>query len=243
MNNYSGSANMKKVVLLAVVMMISTVIKAQWKPHNMPEYDTKTFHFGYAIGYNYANFAVQPVSNLNEYDSLMRIETTGMSGFDIGIVCNVRLAEYLDFRFVPSISLIDRKVDYKLQYGADNTVKWISKSVESVDLNLPVLLKLKSSRMGNFRFYAIGGVQYSFDMATRSKKRNPEGETVLKLKAHDVDVQAGVGIDFYLESFKLSLEGKMSYGVVNILIPENNSISTSLNRLSTKTFHFSILFE
>lgn len=233
----------RKTLITVLLAGVTTLLHAQLKPHNMPEYDLKIFHFGYAIGYNFANFAVQPQSNLNEYDSLMRVETAGMSGFDIGIVVNLRLAEYLDLRFIPNISLIDRKVDYKLQYGAGNTVKWVSKSIESVDLNLPLLLKLKSSRMGNFRFYAIGGLQYSFDMATRSKKRNPTNEVVLKLKAHDVDVQAGVGVDFYLPSFKLSLEGKMSYGIVNILKPEDNTITNSIKRLSTKTFHFSILFE
>ena len=233
----------KETLTTILIVGISAILQAQMHPQNMPEYDLKKFHFGYVIGYNYANFAVQPQSNLNEYDSLMRIETAGLSGFDIGIVVNLRLAEYLDLRFIPNISLIDRKVDYKLQYGADNTVKWVSKSIESVELNLPLLLKLKSSRMGNFRFYAIGGLQYSFDMATRSKKRNPTNEVVLKLKAHDIDVQAGVGVEFYLGSFKLGLEGKMSYGVVNILKPENNSITNSIQRLSTKTFHFSILFE
>ena len=97
--------------------------------------------------------------------------------------------------------------------------------------------------MGNFRFSVVGGFQYSFDMASRSKKRNPTNAVVLKLKSSDFDTQVGVGVDFYLESFKLSLEGKMSYGLINILKPEDNNLSNSVERLSTKTFHFSILFE
>ncbi len=235
---------MKKIIVaFCCLVMVSMSVMAQWKPHNMPEYDRKIFHFGYAIGYNFANLAIHPKSNLNEFDSIMRVETTGMSGFDIGIIASLRLGNYLDLRFIPNISLIDRKVDYKLKYGENNEISWRSQSIESVYINLPVLVKLKSSRMGNFRFYVVGGFQYSFDMASRSKKRNPTNAVVLKLKSSDFDTQVGVGVDFYLESFKLSLEGKMSYGLINILKSEDNNLSNSVERLSTKTFHFSILFE
>lgn len=233
----------KHIVCIIVLLSISIGVSAQSRPHNMPYYDLKYFHFGYVLGYNYADFAIQPRSDLNNFDSLMRIETSGMSGFDVGIVVNFRLGNYFDFRFIPNISLLDKRVDYQIQYGNIAQVSQMSQSIESVNLNFPILIKLKSSRMGNFRFYAIGGAQYSFDMASRSKKRNPTNAIVLKLNAHDVTVQSGVGLDFYLESFKLSLEAKMSYGVVNIHRKEDNKLSECINKLSSKTFHFSILFE
>ncbi|MBO4738883.1 MAG: PorT family protein [Bacteroidales bacterium] len=233
---------MKKYTLTFLLLLVFAFgVLAQTRTYNMPHYDAKRFHFGYLIGYNFANFAIRPQTNLNTYDSLMEIETSGMSGFDIGIVINLRVWEYLDFRFVPHISLIDRKVDYAIGNTQEST--WVSKNIESVYLNLPLVFKLKSSRMNNFRFYSIFGAQYGFDMATRSKKRNPVNDIMLKLKASDLQVIAGVGTDFYLESFKLALEFRMVYGVINILKPEDNFFANSVERLSTKTFQFSILFE
>ena len=235
---------MKKHTLTFLLLLVFAIGGlAQTRTYNMPHYDAKRFHFGYLIGYNFANFAIKPQTNLNNYDSLMEIETSGMSGFDIGIVVNLRLWEYLDFRFVPHISLIDRKVDYAIGNGNIQEKIWVSKNIESVYLNLPLVFKLKSSRMNNFRFYSVFGAQYGFDMATRSKKRNPVNDIMLKLKASDLQVIAGVGTDFYLESFKLALEFRMVYGVINILKPEDNFFANSVDRLSTKTFQFSILFE
>jgi len=216
-------------------------IYSQRKTHNLPNYDQKLVHFGFSLGLNYATFTIKPESQLNPFDSLMSVTPSGMVGFDIGIVANLHLGNYFDLRFVPALSLIDRSLNYELQYGG-KTIKE-TQNIESVNLNFPLLVKFKSSRMSNVRFFVIGGMQYSIDLATRSKKRTSGDEIKIKLFAGDLQTQVGVGMDFYLEFFKFAIEAKMSYGMFDLLKQENNMYTNSVNYLRSKTFHITFLFE
>lgn len=236
---------MKKLVLLITIigLLIIFPTKGYSQRHapNLPNYDNKLIHFGFSLGINYATFTIKPESNLNQYDSLMSVIPSGMAGFDIGIVANLHLGKYFDLRFIPALSLIDRSLNYELQY-ANKTVKE-TQNIESVNLNLPLLIKFKSSRMGNTRFFVIGGAQYTVDLATRSKKRTRGDEIKVKLAVGDVQAQVGVGMDFYLEFFKFSIEAKMSYGMLDLIKKEDNRYTNSVKYLRSKTFHISFLFE
>ena len=141
---------MKKIpqaIYLFAILFSPLIGAAQRGAPNLPEYDIKRFHFGFYLGLNYATFTIKPQSNLNPFDSLLVVEPTGMAGFDIGIVTNMHLGKYFDLRFIPSLSLIDRKVNYKLEYRK-NSIGFETQDIESVNLNFPLLVKFKSSRMG-----------------------------------------------------------------------------------------------
>ena len=213
------------------------------KAPNLPNYDYKRLHFGFILGINNANFATKANTNLNPFDSIRVIETTPSLGFDVGLVSDLRLGEYFNLRFVPEISLIDRTVNYRIQYLlSDETVT--NKKLESVCVDLPLLLKLKSSRMHNCRVYVVNGGQLSIDLASQAKKQNKNPEMVfLKLNRMDFQVQTGVGMDFYANLFKFSIEAKMSYGIANLLKDEGNVYTNSIDYLKGKIFHISILFE
>jgi len=231
---------MRKIIL--IIILLPVLVHAQRKAPNLPNYDMRMFHFGFALGINYATFTIKPQSNLNPFDSLRIVEPSGMPGFDIGIVSNMNLGKYFDLRFIPSISLINRTINYTIKYSG-NTLGTVKQDIESVNLNFPLLIKFKSSRMGDVRFYAITGPQYCVDLASRAKKRNSGDNSYIKLYASDLQAQVGVGLDFYLEFFKFSIEAKMSYGVLNLLKNENNIWTNSVKDLRSKTFHVTFLFE
>lgn len=211
---------------------------------NLPNYDFKKLHFGFLLGVNNADFAHKSVANLNPFDSIMVIESSSSAGFDVGIITDLRMGNYFNLRFIPQISLIDRTVNYNVRIqGMDMTRT--NKKIESVNLDLPLLVKLKSSRMHNCRVYVIGGGQLSIDLASQAKKknkRNPEN-VVLKLNRNEFQTQAGVGMDFYANMFKFSIEAKMSYGLNDMLKHEDNVYTNSTEYLKSKIFHLSILFE
>lgn len=236
---------MKKLVLLITIVSLLIIFPnkgySQRNAPNLPNYDNKLVHFGFSLGINYATFTIKPESHINQYDSLMSVIPSGMAGFDVGIVANLHLGKYFDLRFIPALSLIDRSLNYELQYNGKKSKE--TQNIESVNLNFPLLIKFKSSRMGNTRFFVIGGAQYTVDLATRSKKRTSGDEIKIKLAASDVQAQVGVGMDFYLEFFKFSIEAKMSYGMLDLLKKEDNMYTNSVKYLRSKTFHISFLFE
>lgn len=215
-----------------------------WGVPNLLKYDNKPFHFGFMLGYNQFNFRVASEPDLSTYDSLMMINTQSLSGFSLGIVTNLRLGKYFDLRFIPGLSFGDRYVNYTIRYSSGNEIV-TAKNAESVYLDLPLLIKYKSSRMlNNIRAYVIAGAQYSFDMISAKKKRAPTGsDIVLKLNPHDVQAQVGVGLDFYCTYFKFTTEFKMSFGFMNMLVPENNMYATSVTSLKSQVMQISFIFE
>lgn len=240
---------MKTVKILIVFFTFLTIpllTFSQRTPFGVPnllKYDNQLFHFGILIGYNQFDFSIRSKSDLTQYDSLMVINTSALSGFNLGIVTNLRLGKYFDLRFVPGFSFGDRIVNYTIKYN-NSTSLVTKKNVESVYMDLPLMLKFKSSRMHNVRVYVLAGVQYSLDLISAAKKQeaNPR-EIFLKLYPHDFQGQAGVGFDFYLTYFKFSAELKMSFGFLNLLKQEDNMFANSVTSLKSKIFQISFFFE
>ena len=235
-----------KRLFVTIVLCIGVAVHAyaQFGVPNLLKYDKRLFHFGFMLGYDNFDYRISSKPDLAEYDSLMMIHTRPMSGFSLGIVTNLRLGKYFDLRFIPGLSFGDRYIDYTIRYP-DGSEIVTSKNVESVYLNLPLLIKYKSSRMlNNIRAYVIAGGKYTFDMISAKKKKAPEnGEVVLKLNPHDVQAQVGVGFDFYCTYFKFTTELKMSFGFLNMLVPENNMYATSVTGLHAKNLQISFIFE
>lgn len=234
----------KTIGILMLVMGIATSAYAQFGVPNLLKYDKKPFHFGFMFGYDLFDYSISSKPDLSEYDSLMVVNTRAMSGFSLGIVTDIRMGKYFDLRFIPGLSFGDRYIDYTIRYASGAEIV-TPKNVESVYLDIPILIKYKSSRMlNNIRAYVVAGGQYSFDMISAKKKKAPEnGEVVLKLNPHDVQAQVGVGFDFYCTYFKFTTEFKMSFGFLNMLVPEDNMYATSVTRLRSKNMQISFIFE
>ena len=236
----------KTLIIIILLSLFTVSLSAQNRNFGVPnllKYDNQLFHFGFLIGYNQFDFDIRSKADLSQYDSLMVINTAALSGFNLGIVTNLRLGKYFDLRFIPGLSFGDRVVNYTILYP-DQSRLITKKNIESVYLDLPLLVKLKSSRMHNIRAYVVAGAQYSLDLISAAKKQNNNPrEIMLKLYPHDVQAQVGVGIDFYRAHFKFSTELKMGYGFRVLIVREGNMYSNSIERLNSKILQLSFLFE
>lgn len=229
------------LLIIGIIISTSTLVSAQKHPQieNLPKYDLRPYHFGFALCLNKMDFAIKPVENFVS-DSLFVILSQPQWGFNIGIVSNLRVGNYGDLRFIPTLSFGQRNLVYTLKY--DTTTVQTQKKIESTFIDFPLVFKYKSKRINNFRAYIIGGAQYSIDLASQAKKKDRENELV-KLKQNDICYQFGVGFDFYLAYFKFATEIKMIYGMRDLLKRDNTVYTTSIDRLNSKLFQISFLFE
>ncbi len=239
---------MKKIIKILLIIMVTlsaTVLSAQFMPKNLPKYDHKTWHFGFTLGTNTMNFNIYPV-DISEYvDTIMVIQPTLSQGFNIGIVANMKLAEYLDLRFVPTLSFGQRNLNYIVKVGPEE--KEYTKSVESTFLDFPFTLKYKSKRfdgkLNNMRVYVLTGARYSIDLASQKNKKGTTDEIVLKLNQHDLMVTGGVGVDFYLNYFKFGIEFQLAYGLINVLNDKTTIYTTNVDRLTSRMGWITFTFE
>ncbi len=230
-----------ELVLTLLTCFLSITADAQRrKVQNLPKYDQQVVHFGFLLGINSTDFVIGRDAEFNQLDSLYTVESDKQTGFNLGIIANLRLGEHFDLRFVPDLAFSQRNLMYTfVQNGQEFTVV---KDIESTFLEFPLDLKFKSERVNNYRIYVLAGLKYSIDMVSQAKVENKDKDFV-KLERNDYGYQVGLGFDFYMERFKFSPELKMFHGLNNLLVADPKIFSTSLNSLKSKIFLISFTFE
>ncbi len=234
------------LILFGVMMQCSSAF-AQGKSKdkkvmNLQNYDNRVIHFGFLLGVNLADFRIKYNSNYFGVDTVLTIQSKRESGFNLGIISDLRIGEYFNMRFVPTLSFSARTLQYVIL--ENNVLVPRDKQVESVFLDFPLLFKYKSERAGNFRAYLIGGGKYSMDMASQKDVNSTLVKDIL-VKIDDTDflVVFGIGFDLYLTYFKFSPEITYSFGLKNLLVQENNILTKPIDRLTSKIIQISFNFE
>lgn len=239
---------MRKLLLFIFFLAIASLsgLQAQrsdYKTKNLPKFDFKNYHFGFLLSYNQASFIINDAAEFNFQDSLLGVSNVPQPGFNLALLASLNMTKNIRLRFVPGLSFQDRNLKY--QFLSDQgRIAETEKRVESVYLDFPLLLKLRTNRVGNFAAYALFGGKYSIDMQSQKDVDNEvEEEVIVKLIDEDFSIDAGFGFDFFLTYFKFGIELKTAFGLNNVLIQENTIFSSPLDQLRTRTFILSFTFE
>lgn len=211
---------------------------------NLPSYTNATLHFGFILAINTTNFAVVPVANLASRfnDTLKSVRSAPSSGFNLGIVSELRLSRYLRLRFVPDLAFSQRNLNYS--FAGIDTFQ-VSKQVQSTFIDFPIDLKLISKRQKNFEAYVLAGGKYITDLSSQQSVNQSlaAANATVRLIRNDYAVEVGGGIEFYLPYFKFGIEFKLSRGVRNLLVPDNTVYTESLQGLYSQVYLLSFTFE
>jgi hypothetical protein len=258
--------SIRLISVTLVVFYLSLAGKAfgqkQWILNN-PFYDQDRFHFGFVLGADMSYLTIRPIADLSthNFDStyipdilplpdsarVLSINSSGAPGFVISIVSDLKIGDYFNLRFIPSLSFGDRDIVYTIvTYRKESTTPMtITKKVPSTYVNFPIEFKFKSDRYNNMRAYLMGGAQYTLDLASQAKKREQRNadQKIVKFNQNDIYLEVGVGFDIYNEWFKLGIELKMMYGLLDQLKHENNIYTESIASLKSKIFQLSLTFE
>jgi hypothetical protein len=228
---------------------------------NLPKFDLEPYHFGFILAANQMQITWKPVSgyqdtvwtrNLDAPDidypattlRIRDIHTQPILGFSVGIVGNLRLGQFFDLRFIPTLALGDRSISYFVEPDGNPTATFeIRKSMPSTSIDFPLHIKYRSSRHNNFAAYIISGGKYSLDMASTKKIKSNNNDVPVKINRHDLSAEVGAGVDFYTPYFKFGIECKMSYGLFDILVRDEYMYSQALSKLNNKVFQLSFTFE
>lgn len=231
--------------LLLLMLCAAPQLAAQKKikTENLPNFDLRTFHFGFVLGYNTSDFFLTRKPFDPATDTLLVLDHVRQPGFNLGIISSLNMTPNLSLRFVPSLSFQDRQLQYTFLKDNGKTTLF-TKQVESTYLEFPLLLKLRSDRINNFAVYLLAGGKYSIDMASQKDVNNQvDDEIVIKLQRNDYSAEVGGGMDMFLPYFKFGVELKMGIGIPNVFIDDGTRFSSPIESLRTKTWVLSFTFE
>lgn len=234
------------------------------KVPNLKYHDYEPYFFGFILAANQMDFVINTKDNFQQIyfkggqlpaqdnpaffsdsASVYGITSTPTLGFTVGIVGDLRLAKYLDFRIIPSLAFGNRILNYDIRgYRPADTLSVVSKQkISSTFIEVPLLLKFKSARVNNMRAYVIGGIKYSFDLASQAKKKDETKNFEPKLFTTDTQITGGAGLDFFMNWFKFGVEFTMSYGLKDMLLRENTIFTEGIESLKSKIFMVTFTFE
>lgn len=216
--------------------------------------DQNDLSFGFSFQYVMQDYKIvkRPdwrtpiIDPLNPSAGLVTSPLTGISsksrpGFSVGFITRYRLTEHLEARTTPSLVFADRQLDYTFE----NPSQDVSKSITSTTVDVPLLLKLKSDRIHDFRAYLVGGVKYS--QALGGKGQSDANDALIDKKVKNIrgfaSYEAGIGCDIYFEFFKLSPEIKLSKSFGNVLVSEYHPYSQPIDKLFLRSLMFTLHFE
>lgn len=211
----------------------------QGKNLNYLDFQQKNYYFGITLGYNASDYRIYHSKDFIRNDSFTRAESVTGPGFNLGIVSNLKVGEYFDIRFLPTLSFTEHTIRYS-PAGQNGLI--VSRPIESVLVELPFHVRYKSAPYHDFRLFVIAGVKYSFDVASDSRTRQAAG--LVKIAPTDFQVEYGAGVQFFFPYFIFSPELKISQGMNNVLI-FNDQLEQSnvLEKVLSRTFTISLHFE
>jgi len=204
----------------------------------MPGYDYKNLHFGFTVGVHTQDMGIV---RAKDSDLFADVSDPGF-GFQVTIVSDLRLNDNMNLRFLPGIALGEKPLSFYDRQTGELIETGI---IESNFLDFPLLLKYRSKRLNNYRPYLLGGFNYRYDLAAK-KEANENDRIFVKLKPSDLYLEAGFGIDFYLQYFKFSPELKVGMGLRNLFLNDVaegqaryvNSIDQLRSFVVMLNFHF-----
>lgn len=203
---------------------------------NHENFDKQRVYWGYFLGFNSYDYKFD--YKRNEPDILVGKTT----GFNVGLVGDLRLHEYVNLRFEPGLYYTQRNLTYANMPSKSDALR----EVGATYIHLPLLLKFSALRTGNIRPYLVGGVSTTMNLASNSKSLDDNAQQRFRVKQWTQNYEVGFGIDLYLEYFKFSPSIRGVFGLGNELIPDNDPNSPwtgNVQSMSTRavlinfTFH------
>jgi len=203
---------------------------------NLENFDKQRVYWGYFLGFNAYDFKI----GYNETPDT-DIVVKGVTGFNVGLVGDLRLHEYINLRFEPGLYYTQRNLTFT---GFTRQIDAL-REVKSTYIHFPLLVKFSSLRLGNVRPYLLGGASMTLNLSSNSKSQEDNLEQRFRVKPWTKNYELGFGIDFYLEYFKFSPSIRGVFGLDDEIIRDNDPNSPwtgNINSLKSRAVFINFTF-
>ena len=229
---------------LLLILSITGYSQIQ-RPENYKSFDKRLIHFGVQLGVNKTSFNLTPVFDAYSLYKVRAIESRSQPGAQVGMVTSLKLGSpVLRLRFVPTFSFQERVINiYSDPISNEIKETFNEERINSSNVDLPLMLQLRTLRYTNFAAYCLAGIQYSMDLQSVEEKNQNFVDPFIKIKKYDWMYQFGGGLEFFAEFFKFGIELKYSQGFNNVFIQDYTPVSNPIQSLLNNSWILSITFE
>ena len=224
---------MKKVfIILALLIAVQTATAQMFsreKIKNNENFDKARLSLGFFLGFNSYDY------QFNYEEDLKDILVESTAGFSVGLVSNIRINDYLDLRFEPGLSITLRNVMYDPSYFDDLefNASDLLREVKSTYVHFPLLLKISTKRVNNFKPFIVGGFSAAINLSSNEENPNDNEGGQFRTKRNVLFYELGFGIDFYNEWFKFSPSIRGVFAINDELVRDEDPNSPWTSNIAT----------
>lgn len=203
---------------------------------NLETVDEPLLNWGYFLGFNQYDFKFEYENDIDD------ILVDKSYGFNVGLIGEMRINEFLDVRFEPGLFYSQRTLGFP---GFDNANDAI-RDVKSTYINFPLLLKVSTRRLGNWKPFLIGGGSVSMNLGSNEDSLDDNSSGTFRMKKTVFNYELGFGIDFYTQYFKFSPSIRGIFAISDELVSDNDPSSPwtrNINSLKTRGIFINFTFE
>ncbi len=228
------------LILFGLLVLSNTTVVAQFGGEpilNLQNEDKKFLNWGYYLGFNQYDFQFEYKDDIGR-----DILVDKSFGFNVGLIGELRINEFLDARFEPGLLYTSRT----LGFPGFSTEAEAIREVRSTYIRFPLLLKASTRRIGNWRPFIVGGVYTSINLGSNEDSLDDNSSGQFRMKQNVYGYELGFGIDFYTEYFKFTPSIRGVFALTDELVPDEdpNSLWTgNINAMRTRGIFINFTFE
>ena len=188
---------------------------------NNENFDKPQLSWGYFLGMNNYDYNFDYISDT--YD----IQTEKSFGFNVGLIGNFRISDYFDIRFEPGLVMSNRNLVFNpAQFGeTEFNQNQHLREIKSTYIHFPLLLKISSKRLNNFKPYVLAGVSTALNLSSKENNVDDNSLGQFRTKKNVFFYEIGFGIDLYLEWFKFSPSIRGVFALSDEHVDDNDPFS------------------
>ena len=235
---------MKRLFIVIAVLICSQNVSAQLfskeKVQNLQNFDKPRFSWGYILGLNSYDFNFDYTSEFEDAD----IEVDKTVGFSVGLLGNMRINDYLDLRLEPMVTFTSRNLTFSNPLFTSQFESF--REVKSTYVHIPLLLKVSTKRLNNFKPFIVGGVSTSINLSSNEDNPDDNSSGEFRMKTNTNYFELGFGVDFYLYYFKFTPSIRGVFAMSDELVQDNDPDSpwtSTIDKMSTRGIFINFTFQ
>lgn len=196
---------MKKILvfltfLIAFQSATAQLFTKEKVANNIDNLDQKFLSWGYFLGFNQYDFKFDYEENLDD------ILVDNTFGFHLGLIGDMRINNYMNLRLEPGVFFTTRNLLYNESYfaGTEYNDSDLLREVKSTYIHIPLLLKVSTKRINNFKPFIIGGFSTALNLSSNQDNPDDNSSGEFRMKKNTYFYEIGFGIDLYLLYFKFT---------------------------------------
>jgi len=203
--------------------------------------DNNLLRWGYFLGFNNYDF------NFDYNQDLTDIYVKGSTGFNVGLIGNLRINDYIDLRMEPGLYISSRELIYSQSYfNGTATSSNLNREVKSTYVHLPLLVKFSTKRINNFKPFVVGGFSTALNLSSNENNPDDNSNGQFRTTKNTLFYELGFGIDFYLYNFKFTPSIRGAFSINDELVPDtdpNSPWTSNINSMQTRAVFINFTFQ